>query len=89
MGMGDLKLWMVISCYTGFADSFIIIAVAAALLMVYASFKNRKESVLILNHIKFSILLKERPKIIEQTAYSFAPFIFLAAGLYMLWRLVF
>ena len=36
MGMGDLKLWMVISCYTGFADSFIIIAVAAALLMVYA-----------------------------------------------------
>lgn len=53
MGMGDLKLWMVISCYTGFADSFIIIAVAAALLMVYAWFKNRKESVLILNHIKF------------------------------------
>lgn len=89
MGMGDLKLWMVISCYTGFADSFIIIVVAAALLMVYAWFKNRKESVLILNHIKFSILLKERPKIIEQTAYSFAPFILLAAGLYMLWRLVF
>lgn len=89
MGMGDLKLWMVISCYTGFVDSFIIIAVAAALLMVYAWFKNRKESILILNHIKFSILLKERPKIIEQTAYSFAPFIFLATGLYMLWRLVF
>lgn len=89
MGMGDLKLWMVISCYTGFADSFIIIAVAAALLMVYAWFKNRKESVLILNHIKFSILLKERPKIIEQTAYSFAPFILLAVGLYMLWGLVF
>lgn len=89
MGMGDLKLWMVISCYTGSADSFIIIAVAAALLMVYAWFKNRKESVLILNHIKFSILLKERPKNIEQTAYSFAPFILLAAGLYMLWRLVF
>lgn len=89
MGMGDLKLWMVISYYTGFADSFIIIAVAAALLMVYAWFKNRKESVLILNHIKFSILLKERPKNIEQTAYSFAPFILLAAGLYMLWRLVF
>lgn len=59
------------------------------LLMVYAWFKNRKESVLILNHIKFSILLKERPKNIEQTAYSFAPFILLAAGLYMLWRLVF
>ena len=89
MGQRDSKLWMVISCYTAFADSFIIIAVAAALLMVYAWFKNRKESVLILNHIKFSILLKERPKNIEQTAYSFAPFILLAAGLYMLWRLVF
>ena len=40
MGMGDIKLWMVILLYLGFANSCFIVATAALLLILYAIWKN-------------------------------------------------
>lgn len=84
MGMGDLKLWMFLNSFVGFQDSCWIIIIAALLLILFGGIKNRTETVLIFRHILISIQLREKPEIIEQTTYAFAPFVLAAAVLYLL-----
>lgn len=84
MGMGDLKLWMFLSTYVGFMDSFVIMVAAAILLILYGWLKNKKETTLIFRHLLISFKTKRKPQVIEQTSYAFAPFILTATLFYLL-----
>lgn len=86
MGAGDIKLWMVISCYTGLGKSCIIICLAAIYLIFYGFLRNRQEFGLILKHLLFSFRQMRKPILIEQEAYPFAPFMLAGAITFYLWR---
>lgn len=84
MGMGDLKLWMMLTTFTGFRNSCFIMAFAALFLCIYAFFKNRKEAMLIFKHMQISLLTKKNPIIMDQTVYAFSPFMLAATLLFYL-----
>ena len=84
MGLGDLKLWIVISSFVGFKDSCWIMVVAAILLILYGWIRNRTETEIIFRHLLISLESHNRPELIDQTAYAFAPFVLAAAVLYLL-----
>ena len=88
MGAGDIKLWMMITVYTGFYQSCIIMSVAALLLCFYAFVLSNREARLILRHMFLSLRTRTKPIIIEQTQYAFAPFICASAILWTIIRLV-
>lgn len=84
MGMGDLKLWMVITSFVGLESSIIILGFAAFYLCIYAFLKNTKEARLILKHLYYAFQTRQIPLTVEQTGYPFAPFLFLSSVGYFL-----
>lgn len=84
MGMGDLKLWMMITTFTGLRNSCFIMAFAAIFLCIYAFFKNREEAMLIFKNMHFSFMTKKKPIIMEQTGYAFSPFMLAATVFFYL-----
>jgi len=83
MGYGDIKLWMVISCFVGFKNSCYIIVIAAILLIFYAAITSWNETKNIVKITVFNVTqrgiigcLGNKTKIVNQKAYAFAPFVF-------------
>lgn len=82
LGMGDLKLWMVLCAYTGFLESAYIIGGAAFLLICYGLITNSRESSFILKYMGFHFISKQKIQRLEQKSYAFAPFVFAASCVY-------
>lgn len=82
MGMGDLKLWMVIVCVVQFTDSCIIILVAEIFLILYALSKDTDETVMVIKLSFWQIFTLHKIGRFQQKGYAFAPFIFASALLY-------
>ena len=74
LGIGDIKLWMVISSYIGFVKSAVVIFLSSFLLIIVNVIKDRENFKLVF--LTFSqIINKQEIKIVEQKAYPLAPYI--------------
>lgn len=83
MGMGDLKLWMVIVSFIRFTDSCIIIALAALFLIFYALIRDTKEARKVIHLSIWEITHLKKVQAFEQKGYAFAPFVFVTTILYV------
>ena len=81
MGMGDIKLWMVILLYLGFANSCFIVATAALLLILYAIWKNPSIT-------KDISVYTKKIGSIEEDGFPFAPFLLASTVLFGIWKVV-
>lgn len=78
MGMGDIKLWMVIIMFTGFTLSCFIIAGAALLFILYSVCKN--PAIVRDIHALFQhFILAHKIGNIDEKGMPFAPFILISA----------
>lgn len=80
LGMGDLKLLMVIHAFLGFLPAVYILGIGAFCLILYACFTEKEAFHSIKLTLK-QLSLKQFQKF-EQVAYPFAPFLFLGAFIY-------
>ena len=87
MGMGDFKLWMVILLYLGFANSCIIVATAALLLILYAIWKNPSITKDISVFFQYFLYTKKIGSI-EEDGFPFAPFLLASTVLFGIWKVV-
>lgn len=84
MGLGDLKLWMCISCLLGFGDSCIIIFGGEMLLVGHALMERAGRRVLWIS--VRDVLMTGRVRIFEQRGYAFAPYVLLSVLLYLIYE---
>ena len=87
MGMGDIKLWIVILFYHGFANSCFIVAVAALLLILYAIWKNPSITKDISVFFQYFLYTKKIGSI-EEDGFPFAPFLLASTVLFGIWKVV-
>lgn len=87
MGMGDIKLWMVILVYVGFSNSCFIVALGALLLILYAIWKHPEITKDISIFFQYFFYTKKIGTI-EKEGSPFAPFLLVATVLWGLWRAV-
>lgn len=81
MGMGDIKLWMVIALFLGFIDSCYVMGLAALLLILHQFIINRKNTLNILTISFKDFWLTKRIKIFDQKSYAFSPYILIGFGI--------
>lgn len=74
LGLGDIKLWMVITCFLGIIQSSLIICISAVLLILWQFITNRSTRGLIFLFVMQTIQ-RQKLKLIEQNGYAFAPYI--------------
>jgi len=74
MGIGDIKLWMVITGILGIKESCLIIITALLMFIIYGLINDYSNNIkiVILSIIQFAN--KEKAQIDNQKAYPFAPF---------------
>ena len=87
LGMGDIKLWMVILLYLGFANSCFIVATAALLLILYAIWKNPSITKDISVFFQYFLYTKKIGSI-EEDGFPFAPFLLASTVLFGIWKVV-
>ena len=78
MGMGDIKLWMVIALYLGFIDSCYLMGLAALLLILHQFIKNWKNTMNILTISLKDFWLTKKIRIFDQISYAFSPYILIS-----------
>lgn len=88
MGMGDLKLWMMITMLVGFTAGCFIIASAAVLLILDKLLKERKTALKTLKLSISSLLLNKKVIEFEQKGYAFAPYLCTACFGYAVYQAV-
>lgn len=74
MGIGDIKLWMVLTAYWGITRSSAIIC-AASILLIVTKFITDKETRSLIFLSVHQIAGRQKLKIMEQKSYAFAPYI--------------
>ena len=74
IGMGDIKLWMVLTAYLGIVKSSLIICFASILLIIVQFVTNKQSRGLIFLLVS-QFMTKQKIKIVEQKSYAFAPYI--------------
>lgn len=84
MGLGDIKLWMVITAYWGIIISSAIITGASLLLIIHRCLFNEKEKELVYLSV-WQIMHYKKLNIIPQREYPFAPYIFVFTFVYASW----
>lgn len=87
MGMGDIKLWMVILLYLGFANSCFVVATAALLLILYAIWKKPSITKDISVFFQYFLYTKKIGSI-EEDGFPFAPFLLASTVLFGIWKVV-
>lgn len=85
MGMGDLKLWMMISTLIGFTESCFIVAGAALILLIHQMIRNRKKASQTIRLTIFSFIYNRKIIEFEQTGYPFAPYLMFSCILYCIY----
>ena len=80
LGMGDLKLLMVIHAFLGFLPSIYILGISALCLIIYVCL-TKKDAFYSIKLTLKQISLKQF-QIFEQESYPFAPFLFLGTLIY-------
>lgn len=78
MGMGDIKLWMVIALFLGFIDSCYLMGLAALLLILHQFIKNWKNTMNILTISLKDFWLTKKIRIFDQISYAFSPYILIS-----------
>lgn len=78
MGMGDIKLWMVIALFLGFIDSCYVMGLAALLLILHQFIKNWKNTMNILTISLKDFWLTKKIRIFDQISYAFSPYILIS-----------
>lgn len=84
MGMGDLKLWMLISMYVPFLTSCYIMITAAVLLMVHQYLRNRRQTTQTMKIAAKDLFYRKRFVPFEQDGFPFAPYMAVATGVFCL-----
>lgn len=82
MGMGDLKLWMMISTLIGFTESCFIVAGAALMLLIHQLIRDRKRASQTICLSITSFIYNRKIIEFEQTVYPFAPYLMFSCILY-------
>lgn len=85
LGLGDIKIWMVITAYYGIITSSLIICMASALLIIVAVIKDKSRVKAVLLGI-FQVINRQKIVLAKQEAYAFIPyvtFITFCMGIYM------
>lgn len=82
MGMGDLKLWMMISMFTGFTVSCFIVAGGAGILIVHQLICDRKNAGQTMRLAVTSFIVNRKLIEFEQKKYAFAPYLFCSCLIY-------
>lgn len=73
LGIGDIKIWMIITAYMGIITSSIIVVISCILLIVVNVIKDSSNLKLVF--LTFSQLAnKQKIVIVEQKAYAFIPY---------------
>lgn len=88
MGMGDLKLWMMISTLTGFTESCFIVAGAGLTLLIHQVIRNRKMASQTIRLTIFSFIYNRKIIEFEQEGYPFAPYMMLSCTFYSIYFIV-
>ena len=78
MGMGDIKLWIVIALFLGFIDSCYLMGLAALLLILHQFIKNWKNTMNILTISLKDFWLTKKIRIFDQISYAFSPYILMS-----------
>lgn len=78
MGMGDIKLWIVIALFLGFIDSCYLMGLAALLLILHQFIKNWKNTMNILTISLKDFWLTKKIRIFDQISYAFSPYILIS-----------
>ena len=78
MGLGDIKLWMVMAMFLGFIKSCNVIGLAALLLILHQFIKNWKNTMNILTISLKDFWLTKKIRIFDQISYAFSPYIFIS-----------
>ena len=78
MGMGDIKLWIVIAWCLGFIDSCYLMGLAALLLILHQFIKNWKNTMNILTISLKDFWLTKKIRIFDQISYAFSPYILIS-----------
>lgn len=79
MGMGDIKLWIVIALFLGFIDSCYLMGLAALLLILHQFIKNWKNTMNILTISLKDFWLTKKIRIFDQISYAFSPYILISS----------
>lgn len=87
MGLGDIKLWMVIVAFIGFQKSLVPIGGGALLFILYCILTDRKETARIVKDMGKQFAFRNYYLIQGQQGYPFAPFIFFGTIGEMVWTL--
>lgn len=78
MGMGDIKLWIVIALFLGFIGSCYLMGLAALLLILHQFIKNWKNTMNILTISLKDFWLTKKIRIFDQISYAFSPYILIS-----------
>lgn len=78
MGLGDIKLWMVMAMFLGFIKSCYVIGLAALLLILHQFIKNWKNTMNILTISLKDFWLTKKIRIFDQISYAFLPYILIS-----------
>ena len=78
MGLGDIKLWMVMAMFLGFIKSCYVIGLAALLLILHQFIKNWKNTMNILTISLKDFWLTKKIRIFDQISYAFSPYILIS-----------
>ena len=78
MGMGDIKLWIVIALFLGFIDSCYLMGLAALLLILHQFIKSWKNTMNILTISLKDFWLTKKIRIFDQISYAFSPYILIS-----------
>lgn len=74
MGIGDIKLWMVITGILGIKESLLIIIIALLMFIIYGLIKDYSDNIKVVVLSITQLKNKEKVRIDNQKAYPFAPF---------------
>lgn len=84
VGLGDIKLWMMCTSFTGFIPSLYIFTVSQILLFINALICGKKSQMT--SGLRQYAVYGTLPEGTEE--YPFAPFFLIAVSLYILWKIL-
>lgn len=84
IGLGDIKLWMVITLFIGILRSSIIIAAASLLLVIWQNIVNNKEARRLTFLAFYQLKIEKKIVIYEQKKHAFAPYVAVATTIMFL-----
>ncbi len=82
IGMGDIKLWMVLSCFLGFWPSCLVMLISEIIFIFRRIMGDAKHSSFVIKTL-FTQLRLRSFTVMDDRSYAFAPYLFIGTLLYL------